>query len=569
MTHKLSRWRWSSALLTLGAVLAATPTPAQEPIPQRIRIDLGSGATRSSLPFDEPIVVVGPADSLVVGMRLRYRDAQSLGSAFSSEAAPERVCEGSATWTAAPVWRRRPGIPSDTFSLLLPGLPGERLFVFCMVPLLRPGAETAEKTRQQLAAAMDVALRDTTLRDHTLAQQDSVRRAIVALLKPVPGTTLEIASGSLFSDVPTNEARAQLLQIVRITAQNTQRQLTIQRLDTGLKSTGDTLGLLMADSLAFRSMAALLRNRQWAGPKNDAGGACALPAARFFAVPREGTIAQVASGDGTLADIEAGPPVRLSTIRDSWNPTDVAPRLERLARTQECLGGLRAMAASLVSSKALRDSAGIDDVAARRLVGRIDAAREEVAGIQGNMFSLHAALEQRAARLREAAATVTRLSEVHAPVVGSTQAVSFDARARRYISMDLGVLHAPHGDITAAYYGASLTACPVNKRVRLPPLFSGPGWLCKRLSLVAGLTATSVAKADERENLFGSSAGVVGVGVRVLDFFRVTAGGLILRDLGGTAAQPTSDIATAPFVSLSFDLDVRQLFTDLSTLITR
>jgi len=568
MNTRPGRFRWLIVPACQVALLAAGRSPAQEPIPQRIRIDLGSGAARSSLPFDEPIVLVGKSPDELVGMRVRYRRASDLPHQFRSSAPSDVACsDTTGEWKATSVWRRQAGVPGDTFAIVMEPLAGERAYVFCMIPLLRPGPDSAAALQARLAAALDQRFRKGSPDSTRAVDFDSLRQDIVGLLKRRPGDSLDIAPGSLFST--DTSGRESMLQVLAIQRSYDARKSALTNFDAATQGATPALYTLAGSVTAFQALTPALRRGQRPGGVSDAAAGCALVSARFFAVPVPGTIERLATGEVALPDADAAPPLQLKPLQLVWDAADVTPRLERLARTQECLGGLRAMAATLVTTKALRDSVGISGPTASVLAARLDAARGELAAVQGALVNLRDALEQRRERLRDAAATVTRLSEVQAPVVGSTLAVSFDARARRYISMDLGVLHAPDADVTTPYYGASLTLCPVNKRVRLPSPLRNPGSLCKSLSVVAGLTLKSVAKTDERDDLFGQSAGVLGLGLRVLDVFRVTGGGMLLRDVGGTSAAPTRRLAVTPFTSLSFDLDLQSLFTNLTTLITR
>jgi hypothetical protein len=127
-----------------------------------------------------------------------------------------------------------------------------------------------------------------------------------------------------------------------------------------------------------------------------------------------------------------------------------------------------------------------------------------------------------------------------------------------HISGDAGVVYGWDLDKSFTTLGANIYTRPVNTSVSLAAL-KAEGMLTwrHRFSFTLGATLTSIDEAGERKGIIGSSALVAGVGWRLTDVIRVSAGGLVFEEQNPNPLV-TNDfsMAVSPYIGLSFDLDV-------------
>jgi hypothetical protein len=147
-----------------------------------------------------------------------------------------------------------------------------------------------------------------------------------------------------------------------------------------------------------------------------------------------------------------------------------------------------------------------------------------------------------------------RQSYADARMIVSTTRAAYDTRAKTHISPDVGVLYSTGIGRVRPYVGANFYAVPVNRDIPLGHLFQNP---LQRTSLTLGVTVASVAQAGRRENLFASSAGIVGVGYRLTDFLRLSVGSLFFLSNDPNPLVTDYSLGLDPYVSLSVDFGIR------------
>lgn len=146
---------------------------------------------------------------------------------------------------------------------------------------------------------------------------------------------------------------------------------------------------------------------------------------------------------------------------------------------------------------------------------------------------------------------------------GTTISGDFDTSASLYVSGDLGVAAIPEFSKVVPYFGTNIYFRPVNKNVTLAAAPDGD-WFGRRFSLMFGISISSIAKANYRNDLFGSSFNLVtGAGLRITDYFRLNAGALWYQKLNENPLNSNSHIQPTFFVSFSIDLDVRTALDNL------
>ncbi|MCT4587497.1 MAG: hypothetical protein N4A71_06715 [Carboxylicivirga sp.] len=103
------------------------------------------------------------------------------------------------------------------------------------------------------------------------------------------------------------------------------------------------------------------------------------------------------------------------------------------------------------------------------------------------------------------------------------------------------------------YLGVNISFRPINKNQRISQIQNRTIW--HSLSWTLGLTLGSIEN-EEFDDLFGGMTFVTGVGIRVHRFIRVTPGFSLFKEKDINPLISESTLEIAPFVSISFDLDV-------------
>ncbi|WP_421939249.1 hypothetical protein [Pedobacter sp.] len=145
-------------------------------------------------------------------------------------------------------------------------------------------------------------------------------------------------------------------------------------------------------------------------------------------------------------------------------------------------------------------------------------------------------------------------------VAGTSFNSDFVTRANTYISADLGLALIPSAGKMVPYLGTNIYFRPVNRNEKVT-------WstnMAKRVSLLVGLSVGSIAKPNYRADLLANSMNLVtGVGFRVASFVRFNGGYVWFTKINDNPLNTNNSIAGKPFVSLSFDIDVRTVFSGL------
>jgi hypothetical protein len=139
----------------------------------------------------------------------------------------------------------------------------------------------------------------------------------------------------------------------------------------------------------------------------------------------------------------------------------------------------------------------------------------------------------------------------------ATSSTTYKARANWHISLDAGALVAVDIREVVPYLGVNWYLRPVNKDA---PLSSKCWSRCfgRRFSFTLGVSATSVKQTNRVEDLVSGRAVLVGAGLRLTDYFRVTGGTLIVKTyVDGLDKRPRPH--ALPAAAASLDIDVINL----------
>ena len=126
----------------------------------------------------------------------------------------------------------------------------------------------------------------------------------------------------------------------------------------------------------------------------------------------------------------------------------------------------------------------------------------------------------------------------------------------RSVPVSSGVACAPELSTCSVYVGTNIYLRPINKAAPLSQFGNFFQTLNRRTSFTLGLTVKGIGDNTTREDLFSSQSLVAGIGVRITNSVRLTAGGLVFKKLSPNPLSTDKKLTTTYFLSLSFDIDV-------------
>jgi hypothetical protein len=550
-------------LMTRAAAAQTTPPVATDF--DVVQVDLNGQLFNRVLPFDVPFIFTGPVPQGVASLKVYCR---KLGvdkhSRKPSLVAPEALENNDGScWNGEPLkWRNTidPTAPNPQFRVLAPPLEAENFYQFKFTFEKKVTPEEAEAFAQKVQEIVDpilwgdprtgasLPLVSEQLTDREL---EAIRKQLVEALKQATGADV-IPEGNLFSDsTPTATVRNEFNRLLR-PVRNAQSQID---------STAETY------TDAVSNLNALLQELR---------GIAALPALRD-ALAARGTAdptAQDRAAAITAALAVADAPVLLQ--RDRESPASLTAFLEKstayfadaaakVARLRALLGKLTAPDGSpqpFVKPLAGGGQLAPGDVSKlaamaqdQGMAGTLDRTMKGVAW--SVLPNLQSALDRRAQAVAAAAAAYKTQIRDMIVVAGSTTG-SFQTQSSNYISADTGVACAPQLSSCSTYAGTNLYFRPVNKAAPLGqfgPFFSKAS-LSRRVALTLGLTLQGVGDGKTRDDLFGNQSLVLGLGARMTNSVRLTAGGLVFKERSPNPLSTDTKLTTTYFVSVSFDIDV-------------
>lgn len=600
--------------LLLATALAASETTGQEP--SRVTIDLTRPAARGSLSFDEPVLLVGAAPAEVDSIGAFRRElgrshrqgcpsiasAAPGGTVSAATAGPSALRPVSHTrltslrpaadrrpgrddprdgashglpgfTLAGPVWKRDAAFKSDSFALLVEPLRPDRNYLFCVRTYSHLSGSTLDGFRAGVMAKVDSILRQMKPREtapgvfefeplgDAVAQE--VRAAFREAVPRQANRTVVASSGSIFSGEPTSGLDA-LKQVLNVTGPLNDRLEVLNRLTPLTEVAPVELGAFTRRSgRTLRALLQGIRPSDTVLALPPAMTARALETMRVLVTAPPDLLNTVSLGLAVPSDSGSALPEQVGLLDTIWSEEAAAARAARVRETRTRLDEVRALAAAVAVSPRLQRRLGISP-------GSLGTAVEGLNSLRQSMFQLHAAFSDLAAAnrahrtvLNSAVNRLTVAERRTVPVFGSTVEIVLETRARRYVSAELGVAYAFDLAEAVPYFGVTLFPFGVNKRV--PQSLSDP--VRSTVGLMVGVTASSVAEPDVREDLFGNSAVLAGASWRFLDFFRASGGAMILRELDPATLSSESHIRATPYGALAFDLDIQAVLGGLGRIL--
>ena len=538
----------------VGMLLMPARVLSAQDVLVRIPVNLNSGSLSSTLPFDEPFRLVGQAVETVDTISATVvRDDQ-----FTTDCTATKL--GSAV-QRLPTWYRENWPQADSFEFQVPTLEPNHGYSFCFRTVSRLGEKELTEFRAKIRASLDQTMR-VLARDHRAFIPDTVlkelHQKIRSALPPDSGPIhIQVPDGSVFANTSAGlrTARA-LLQIAQLQTFASQRIDAANQFPVAVTHFDELLDTLATDP----HLTALLARyytaaRDTMALSNEAAAAGTLIAS-LVATPAARKA--IAEGDVALGPAAAEPSTMPTPVdfNDLWVTEPLDERLGMLARTQASLAGVRMLAARARFDATLAPAFPRPEEAKDFLL-LIDRVLGAGAAVQNRLDLMRKAIAGRDRILDAAVAALVPSAMLDVSVIGTTIG-TFETRAQWYVSADLGVLYATRIGQVLPYFGANFYLRAVNKRV---PLHCR--CLDRRTAVMIGLTATSLEKSGERDDLFGSHAALVGVGLRVTEVLRISGGGLIFRAVDPNPLADQSAIKTVAFISASLDWDARKALGQL------
>jgi len=520
----------------------------------RVPVELGGTATRMTLPFGEPFLLVGAAPAqlnFVTARFLVFRDSppsRDSCSAVLNSSAP--VFKG-----ISEAWLRDSRVKSDSFAVLVTrNLQANQRYAFCLRTQSVFDSTALTKFQARAYAILDstYAAQNDTCGPLFLpaAEIHTLQQALAKALPLGPGDSVDV-KGTIFDASDPNVTDKNLLFTGNMLTLQRQRFLSGRQMDSTLNQVRARLGGFRGNA-GLRAIAGTLSPGVRV-PGMDAAMVDRVAAtARMLAYPDNDLILAVAGGEAALDPQALVNPqsVRPSKVTDA---VEIAARAARVDSTYHRLAELRDFTAVLQGNRELQRRTGVSARQAGVLFASLDSVRESLEQQRQTSAQWTRADAGRRTLLVNAARSLSVRASTDVPVIG-TSISSFETRAKQFVTADLGVAYAPGMGEVVPYFGASFYLGALNKRVPLsvarPPELD-------RWSLTVGVTASSLARKDIRDDLFGSHSLLLGVGRRMADPIRLTGGAVLYRRLDVNPLVDHTRIAVSPFLSLSFDFDAK------------
>jgi hypothetical protein len=558
-------------LLTLTFAMRAAVAQAPTPVPPDadfdvVEVDLEGQLFNRVLPFDVPFILTGTVPSGAKTLEVRCWElpsskGKSSGSPVLTNEALRATPDGDCWPGGALVWRNTidPTAPSPKFRLMVPRLEAEKYYQFKFSFEKQVTPEDALAFSKEVQGVVDGTLwgdpnatADLPLRgDLTVEEIQAIRGQLIQALQRITGADRVTEPGSIFNpDTPFESVRNEFNRLLR-PIRNVQGQIadTAEDYEDEIADLNPLLAQLRTDP-ALQKLAAALASR-----------AASDPSAQDHATE---VAAALAVGDAPVlrrSDRQSAAALAGFVQRSGAYFADAAAKMAKL---QDLLadklagsdGAPRPFAQPLVASGQLSadDLAGLAVLAQpTRPVGSANRALARVDGLLGNRLA--GLLAGRATAIAAVAEAYRTQVEGMSIISGSTTG-SFATQSRNYISADTGIVCTPELGECNTYAGTNIYFRPINKAAPLSQFGGFFQTLDRRVSVTLGLTLQGVGDNKTRDDLFNQQSLLLGLGARLTNSVRMTAGGLLFKERDPNPLADDESLTTTYFLSISFDIDV-------------
>ncbi|HEV2853500.1 MAG TPA: hypothetical protein VHC97_11915 [Thermoanaerobaculia bacterium] len=580
--RRLARLALVALLLTLAARAGWTQGPAPTPVPPDsdfdvVQVDLEGQLFNRVLPFDVPFILTGMVPTGVTRLEVRCwvlppDRGKSSGSpvGFSAEvlrAQPDGDC-----WPGgALVWRNTidPAASNPTFRLMVPRLEAENFYQFKFSFEKKVSPEDAQAFAREVRGVVDGFLwgdpnstADLPLSgDLTVAEMQAIRTGLIQALQDVTSADRVTEPGSVLNpDTPFEMVRDEFNRLLR-PVRNVQGQIndTAEDYEDEIADLNPLLAQLRADPMLQKLASAL------------AARAASDPSAQDHA---EEVAAALAVGDAPVllrSDRQSAAALASFVQKSAPYYADAAAKMGKL---QDLLankligadGTPKPFAQPLVTAGQL----AMEDLTRLAALGQptqpVGSASRALARVGGILSDRLAGLLASRASAVAAVAEAYRTHVEGLSIIAGSTTGSFQTQSRNYISADTGIVCTPELGECNTYAGSNIYFRPINKAAPLNQFGGFFQTLDRRVSLTIGLTATGVGDGKTRDDLFGTQSLLLGLGARMTNSMRLTAGGLLFKELDPNPLVNDETLTTTYFLSFSFDIDVAPMLQGLSGL---
>ncbi|MCP4003748.1 MAG: hypothetical protein GY725_06085 [bacterium] len=573
-------------ILCCGVIGTLAGEPAGGPSKPTAAVDFSKGGFSQALPFDTPFSITGAAADDLKSVVAYYCDVSELSEAelashpikFDEDidndkeidpvACPRKKdtkfeyvkAHETTRWSAGPLAGKKNFVLSVGQSF-----DANRDFWFQFRAVQAPSDAALGKLRTRVSQQLDQALRE---REEVLeiaamtpavysALQNAIRSSIDKLSTP---TRPVVYRGTgLFAPSPSDDT-VWNTRFVALLETHPQRRVRQQHSKNSQKRAAHSVKTLV-ENLDLATLAGELFAAQ-----TSQDDATKLAATKLLGSKNEALLQTmvslsdpfaVADGDKRIVpDAQAVDPA--IAIPDLWKPVDLDARLANLrinvAVMDEFAQFLRQVELAPLPKASLTIASNQQLTLRRQAL----EATERLSETFHAMRQLRGVLERRETIIGETAQLVSTETRSYVGIQGSTQGNLY-TRARSHISVDLGFVYAHEIEEILPYVGTNFYCRPVNRQV---PLKEKGGFL-RRFSFQVGITVNSLEEKNSsdkvvRDDLFGSSSVVLGAGLRINDYTRLSIGTLWFKER--TDPFDTSlDITADAFFAVSFDWNIKGL----------
>ncbi len=146
-------------------------------------------------------------------------------------------------------------------------------------------------------------------------------------------------------------------------------------------------------------------------------------------------------------------------------------------------------------------------------------------------------------------------------LVAATTSGDFRTRQQWYLSADLGLAGAWEVEEVLPFVAMNIYLRPVNRQAS----FRDANSFGRRFAFTVGVTEGSVSGDDGSdtvtEDLFGSTSLLLGAGFRVTEAVRLGVGAVVFKEKDPNPLIDETSLTYTPYVSISFDWDIRSTFS--------
>ena len=539
------------AWVTLGVclILVASTRNAAAQFTQVIA-NLASKSFDKTLPFDEEFKIVGTTTAAVRLMQVSY--------SLSSDKPPACPYVGGdmGAWRGPYEYRNPAGSTSFEVHIEHP-LEAEKTYTFWFCSTSAADTGVVDTFRAQAVSLLDREIARMSVKAISDVEARSLRNRLCDELKTSLGSDQILAVGSLFDCSTEDPRRLETFRLrlsdVFLPQFNLQLVFRADRYANALTALATSL-VALAELPELDGLAAAMRESGHAStPIVAAIADLTAAAAREMAEGRGPSVAvpapALAQTSGSVAaDVARNFNETEARLRNLYQFLNENLRDEAATKNFQATLKTPLPPGTVAALQALAPTAPPDPPCPAPLV----CAVINVTTLTEAHNRAAKLLPARAAALQEMSQFIA-LEIIGVSVIRATTFAAIDTDKTNYVSAEAGFLGMPRQREAATYIGTNIYFRPINPHAPLSR-FGGVG---RRVAMTVGLTLTSIADDEQtRFNLFGDQSLVLGLGVRITEVLRLSAGTVVFRKADENPFVTQKSYAFEPYVAFSVDLNL-------------